>query len=103
VIIPAEFSLGTSSIRIVRRQPDGTEIVITAATGTMTQGFKQGIEVPSVNAKDQDRLKVLVIQSTLKKILFKVTLQNISQSGTTRMITQHGVRYLHIQGGFADG
>ena len=75
-------------VRILRREPDGKETIITANTGTITQGAKQNVEATPADAKTQDRLKVVLIRNTVKMTLFNANVQTKTKSGTTRMTVQ---------------
>ncbi len=75
-------------VRLVNREPDGKETIITADTGTLAQGPKQTIEVPAANAKDQRRSRVVLIRNSVKLILFNANVQTATKTGTTRMTVE---------------
>ena len=69
-------------IRIVGRKPDGTETIITADTGTVTQGPKQRVEAPPTGAKTDDGLRVVVIRNSATMILSNALVQIKTPNGT---------------------
>jgi hypothetical protein len=73
-------------IRVVVSQPDGNERIITADTGTVTQGPRQTVEGQPADAKTQERLKVVFVRNPVKVTLFNATVQTHTQDGTTRII-----------------
>ena len=75
-------------IRIVRREPDGKETIITADTGMMTQGPKQSVEMPVAKEKARYKLSVVIAQNTVRMTLFNAHVQMKTQAITNRMIVE---------------
>jgi exo-beta-1,3-glucanase (GH17 family) len=75
-------------IHLVQSGPDGKETIITAETGTVTQGPKQTVEAQPTDAKTRDRLRVIVARNSVKLTLFNANVQTKNQSGTTKATVQ---------------
>ena len=71
-------------IRIVETGPGGRESIITANTGTLTQGPKQSVEVEPPG----DRTRIFIISSPVKVTLFNANEQIKTQSGTTKTFSK---------------
>ena len=73
-------------IRLVQSDPDGSERIITAETGTVTQGPKQAVEAQPANAETQRKLRVVTVRNPVNVTLFNANVQTRTQSGETNVI-----------------
>ena len=81
---------GTSleGIRVVQSGPDGTETLITADTGTVTQSPKQSVEPKPADARTKDKLRVIAVRNSVKLKLFNASVQTKTPTGTSRMTVE---------------
>jgi len=75
-------------IRIVKRESDGKETTITAATGTLRQGPKHMVDLSPTNAAAQSKWRLVVIENPVKLTLFNAHIQTKKHSATTNLIVR---------------